>query len=156
MRAMAAEVVRMHTIQRVMNEFLAWRAPSLEPDEGSCYRETIALFERSINAHGTRSLAARDRKIYRAYYVRGKGYRRQFSEVFGPEKIPAEIRYFLRRFLGKTVSADADVLERAPNVLADLCSWLVWKSYIAEDEMEAAIDELGALAAREQQNPVNF
>lgn len=153
---MTAEVVRMHTIRRVMTEFLDWRAPTLEPDEGSTYRETIALFERSINAHGTRALAERDRSIYRAYYVRGKGYRRQFSEVFGPEKIPAEIRYFLRRFLGKAVSTDVDVLERAPSVVADLCSWLVWKSYIPEDDMEAAIDELGALGARDQQNPVNF
>ena len=153
---MTAEVVRMHTIQRVMNEFLDWRAPSLDFEESSAYRETIALFERSINAHATRALGDRELQIYRSYYVRGKGYRRQFSEVFGPEKIPAEIRYFLRRFLGKAVPADVDVLERAPGVVADLCSWLVWRSYIPEADMEAAIDEIGALAAREEQNPVNF
>ena len=122
------------------------------------HRETIAFFEDSgsINAHATRALGDTDRRIYRAYYKRGKGYRRLFSEVFGPEKIPAEIRYFLRRFLGKTIPADIDVLERAPNVVADLCSWLVWKGYIPESEMEAAIDELGAQAFSEQQNSVNF
>ena len=76
--------------------------------------------------------------------------------MFGPEKIPAEIRYFLRRFLGKTIPADIDVLERAPNVVADLCSWLVWKGYIPESDMEAAIDELVAHAFGEQQNSVNF
>ena len=48
---MTAEVVRMHTIHRVMNEFLAWRAATLDPELGSTYRETLALFERSINAH---------------------------------------------------------------------------------------------------------
>ena len=46
--------------------------------------------------------------------------------------------------------------ERAPNVVADLCSWLAWKGYIPESEMEAAIDELGAQAFSEQQNSVNF
>ena len=54
------------------------------------------------------------------------------------------------------VPADIDVLERAPNVVADLCSWLAWKGYIPESEMEAAIDELGAQAFSEQQNSVNF
>ena len=75
--------------------------------------------------------------------------------MFGPEKIPAEIRHFRRRFLGKTIAAEIDVLERAPTVVADLCSWLVWKGYIPESEMEAAIDELGAQAFSEQQDPVN-
>lgn len=153
---MTAEVVRMHTIQKVMNEFLDWRAPTLEPEELSTYRETIALFEGSINAHACRGLEGTDRAIYRVYYRRGKGYRRLFSEVFGPEKIPTEIRYFLRRFLGKTVSADLEVLERAPAIVADLCSWLVWRDYIPDSDMEAAIDELGAQAFSEQQNPVNF
>lgn len=153
---MTAEVVRMHTIQRVMNEFLGWRAPALDPEELVVYRETIAFFEGSINAHAARSLGDTDRRIYRAYYERGTGFQRLFSEVFGPEKIPTEIRYFLRRFLGKTIPVDIDVLERAPNVVADLCSWLVWKGYIPESEMEAAIDELGAQAFSEEQNSVNF
>ncbi len=152
---MTAEVVRMHTIQRVMNEFFGWRASSLDPEELVTYRETIAFFEGSINAHAVPALGDTERRIYRAYYERGKGYRRLFSEVFGPEKIPAEIRHFLRRFLGKTISADIDVLERAPTVVADLCSWLVWKGYIPESEMEAAIDELGAQAFSEQQDSVN-
>ena len=152
---MTAEVVRMHTIQRVMNEFLGWRAPALDPEELVVYRETIAFFEGSINAHAARALGDAERQIYRAYYKRGTGYRRRFSEVFGPEKIPAEIRYFLRRFLGKRIPAEIDVLERAPIVVADLCSWLVWKGYIPESEMEAAIDEIGAQTFSEQQNSVN-
>lgn len=153
---MTAEVVRMHTIRRVMNEFLEWRASSLEPEEALTYRQTIAFFEGSINAHATRALDSAEKKIYRNYYKRGEGYRRHFSEVFGPEKIPAEIRYFLRRFLGKTVPADVDVLERAPTIVADLCSWLVWKGYIPDSEMEAAIDALGAQAFSEPQSSVNF
>lgn len=153
---MTAEVVRMHTIQRVMNEFLGWRAPALDPEDLVVYRDTIAFFEGSINAHAARALGDTDRRIYRAYYRRGKGYRRLYSEVFGPEKIPSEIRYFLRRFLGKTIAADVDVLERAPNIVADLCSWLVWKGYIPESDMEAAIDELGAQSFSEQQDSVNF
>ena len=152
---MTAEVVRMHTIQRVMNEFLGWRASSLDPEELVTYRETIAFFEGSINAHAVRALGDTERRIYRAYYERGKGYRRLFREVFGPEKIPAEVRHFLRLFLGKTISADIDVLERAPTVVADLCSWLVWKGYVPESEMEASIDELGAQAFSEQQDSVN-
>ena len=120
------------------------------------HRQTIAFFEASINAHASRGLDGPDEKIYRNYYERGKGDRRHFSEVFGPEKIPAEIRYFLRRFLGKTVSPDIDVLERAPTIVADLCSWLVWKGYIPDSEMEAAIDALGAQAFSEPQSSVNF
>lgn len=153
---MTAEVVRMHTIRRVMNEFLDWRAPTLDPEELHTYRQTIAWFEGSINAHGLRGLDGREKKIYRNYYERGRGYRRHFSEVFGPEKIPGEIRYFLRRFLGKTIAVDVDVLECAPTIVADLCSWLVWKGYIPDSEMEAAIDELGARAFSEPQNSVNF
>ena len=153
---MTAEVVRMHTIQRVMNEFLGWRAPALDAEDLVVYRETIAFFEGSINAHAARALGDTDRRIYSAYYKRGEGYRRLFSEVFGPEKIPSEIRYFLRRFLGKTITADIDVLERAPNIVADLCSWLVWKGYIPESDMEAAIDELGAQSFGEEQNSVSI
>ena len=86
---MTAEVMRMHTIQRVMNEFLDWRAPSLHPEELLTYGETIALFEGSINAHASSTL---------------------------------------------------DASERAPTVA----------------EMEAAVDELGALASSDQQDSANF
>ena len=98
---MTAEVVRMHTIQRVMNEFLGWRASSLDPEELVTYRETIAFFEGSINAHAVRALGDTERRIYRAYYERGKGYRRLFSEVFGPEKIPERSAISSAAFSGR-------------------------------------------------------
>jgi hypothetical protein len=145
---MAADVVRLHTIQRVLTEFLQWRAPSLDPETLSSYRECLACFEKSINAHAPRALDAPERTIYRRYDIRGKGYGRQFSEVFGPEKIPREIRYFL----GSAASSSVGVFDHAPTIVADLCSWLEWKGYIPEAEMEAAIDEL---AASEPQSSAN-
>lgn len=152
---MTADVVKMHTIHRVMNEFLQWRAPSLDSEALSIYQACLGCFEQSIDAHAPRALDAAERDVYRRDYVQGRGYRRPFSEVFGPEKIPREIRYFLSRFLGNAVAADIEVLEQAPSIVADLCSWLEWKGYIPESEMEAAIDELGALVLGEQQDSVN-
>jgi len=38
---MTAEVVRIHTIQRVMNEFLGLRAASLDPEELVTHRRRI-------------------------------------------------------------------------------------------------------------------
>lgn len=148
---MAADVVRMHTIRRVLNEFLRWRAPSLDTETLSTYHECLVIFENSINAHAPRTLDAPERNIYRRYYIRGKGYERRFSEVFGPEKIPREIRYFL----GSAASSRIDVFNLAPTIVADLCSWLEWKGYIPEAEMEAAIEELGMMAFGGEQDSVN-
>jgi len=153
---MAAEVVRMRTIQKVIGEFLEWRAPTLESGELAVYHGTLQLFAASTDAHGGRRLEGLERQIFRANYQRGKGYRLSFSQVFGPEKIPAEIRYFLRNFLGRAASANPDVVERAPTVIADLCAWLVWRDYVPEDEMEEAIDQIGPSHVELQQDFVNF
>lgn len=153
---MAAVVVRMRTIHKVIREFLDWRGPSLESGELALYSGTLKLFIASIDGHGSRRLAGLERRIYRANYVQGKGYRLRFSEVFGPEKIPSEVRYFLRNFLGRAESANPDIVERAPTIIADLCAWLVWRSYVPESEMEEAIDQVGSAPPQRKQDFVNF
>lgn len=152
---MTAEIVRIRTIHRVFKEFLDWRGPSLEAGELDTYRETLASFERSINAHGARRLEPSDRSIFRTHFVPGKGYRRAFSDVFGPEKIPAEIRYFLKYFLFN-MAPRADVIHAAPNVVADLCAWLVFQDYVPDEELEQVIDRIGASTSPRDQNSVNF
>ncbi len=153
---MAAEVVRMRTIHKVLREFLEWRTPTLESGELALYSDTLKLFVASIDGHGSRRLAGLDRRIYRANYVQGKGYRLRFSQVFGPEKVAPEVRYFLRNFLGRSESANPDIVERAPRIIADLCAWLVWRDYVEESEMEDAIDQVGSTPTPRQQDFVNF
>ena len=152
---MTAEIVRIRTIHRVFKEFLDWRGPTLEAGELDTYRETLASFERSINAHGARRLEPSDKSIFRTHFVPGKGYRRAFSDVFGPEKIPAEIRYFLKDFLF-TMAPRADVIHAAPNVVADLCAWLVFQDYVPDEELEQVIDRIGASTSPRDQDSVNF
>ena len=126
-----------------------------EAGEFDTYRETLASFERSINAHGSRGLEPADKRVFRTHFVPGKGYRRAFSDVFGPEKIPSEIRYFLKYFLFN-MAPRADVIHAAPDVVADLCAWLVFQDYIPDEEMEQVIDRIGASTSRQDQNSVNF
>jgi len=150
---MTAEVVRIRSIRRVLKEFLDWRVPTLEPEGLEGYRHALASFEGSINQHASRSLEGVEKRVFKNYYVPGKGYRRRFSEVFGPEKIPAEIHYFLNHSLYR--DASTETLEWAPTVVADLCSWLVWKDYVAEEAVEEVIDGLGVTAVGSE-NSVNF
>ena len=138
---MPAEVVRIHSIRKVFREFLGWRLPTLEPEVVSAYRDCIGLFEASIDRHASRGLAGVERTVFRSHYMPGRGYRHRFSEVFGPEKIPSEIRYFLNRFLARA-GASEDVVNHAPCVVADLCAWLVWRGYVSDELMENAIDDL--------------
>ena len=152
---MTAEIVRIRTIHRVFKEFLDWRGPTLEAGELDTYREALASFERSINAHGARRLEPSDKSIFRTHFVPGKGYRCAFSDVFGPEKIPAEIRYFLKYFLFN-MAPRADVIHAAPNVVADLCAWLVFQDYVPDEELEQVIDRIGASTSPRDQNSVNF
>ncbi len=142
---MSAEVMRIRSIRRVLREFLEWRIPTLDPEVHECYRGTLACFEGSIDAHAGRSLAGADKRIFRSHYIPGRGYRRRFTEVFGPEKIPSEIGYFLKNFLYRG-DATREILESAPAVVADLCSWLVFKEYVPEEALEDVIDDLGAEA----------
>jgi hypothetical protein len=143
---MTADVVRFHTIQRVLDEFLQWRAPALDRETLRTYRRCIALFENSIDFHAPTCLAASNA---------GGQQSRPFCEVFGPEKIPGEIRYFLQDFLGDAVSAELDVLEQAPTIVGDLCSWLEYQGHVPESDLEAAIDDLAAFPPVDHQDSVN-
>lgn len=147
---MAAEVVRIRTIHRVFGEFLNWRGPSLEPDELRRYREVLALFEDGINDHAVECLGgADDRPRDDAVAAR------RFTEISGPEKILFEITHFLRDSL-YDYSPRADVVDLAPSVIADLCSWLVWKGYVSDSEMEESIDEIGSQEWSPGRDSVNF
>lgn len=152
---MAAEVVRIRTIHRVFKEFLDWRGPSLEPEALRNYREVLDFFELSINQHAVEHLDGGDEGGLHGWLSPARGSRRRITEIFGPDKIPSEIHRFLRDSLYE-YSPRLEVLELAPNVVADLCSWLVWRDYVSDSLMEEIIDAIGAQGWSHGRDSVNF
>jgi len=61
------------------------------------------------------------------------------------------LKYFLFNMAPR-----ADVIHAAPNVVADLCFWLVFQDYVPDEEMEQVIDCIGASTSRRDQNTVRF
>ncbi|HXV63903.1 MAG TPA: hypothetical protein VEK15_24595 [Vicinamibacteria bacterium] len=124
------------SIDAVLAEFVESRRPTLDESEIRLYRHVILLLELCLNNYGHRNLDARERAFYEARYHDGK---KLFFELFGPDKILAELDFFASTFLAKDVHTSERVYRLAPEVVADLRQWLVREQYVAAAEDEKAI-----------------
>lgn len=124
------------SIDSVLAEFVERRRQTLSEVEIRLYGHVILFLELCLNNYGHRNLDERERAFYEAHYHDGK---KLFFELFGPDKILAELDFFTSTFLAKDVHASERVIGLAPQVVADLRQWLVREQYVAAVEDEMAI-----------------
>lgn len=124
------------TIDAVTEEFLALQQEHSSPTEFDLYSQVLRFFKLSINGHAHTKLDKNERTYFQQYLVPGKGYSRTLSTLFGPEKMPAEVKYFFRRFLGKYAYVGDEFERRAPGILKEFFAWMVHEKHIPELDIQ--------------------
>jgi len=127
---------RMVTIDTVVEEFLALQRECLNESDSDHCRQVMRFFRLSLNGHAHTKLDGDERAFWHQYRVPGRGYSRHFSSLFGPEKMPSEVKYYLRHFLGKHAHVGEEFERRAPGILHEFFAWMVREKHIPELDIQ--------------------
>ena len=135
------------TIEAVMDEFLTERKEQLSPQEWNDYRDTLDLLKSHLNGYAYENLSSQERQFFEKHYNAPGEASRRFCQLFGPEKIPENLRMFLDYFLVRKVMAGPGFSEKAGKISSEFMSWLGEHGYISNREAEEGSEE-GRIASR--------
>lgn len=136
------------TIEQALEEFLAEQQNKLKPKTSSGYRDVLQLLKDYINGYALQNLTNAESAFLDKHYNAEGKERREFCQLFGPDKITEELGMFLGYFMTRKVMAGADFKRLAGTVTKKLSKWLAEKGYVSEDDAELGEEE-GAEAARD-------
>ena len=94
------------------------------------------------------SLSTAEAALFDRYYNAPGDKHLEFCQLFGPDKIVANLGGFLGYFMIRKVVAGQDLKRAAGTVTKKLSTWLAAQGHVAEDEAQEGAD-LGAEAARD-------
>lgn len=136
------------TIEQALEEFLAEQKNKLKSKTASGYKDVLQLLKDYMNGYALQSLTNTESAFFdKRYNAEGKE-RREFCQLFGPDKITEELGMFLGYFMTRKVMAGADFKRLAGTVTKKLSKWLAGKGYISEKDAQMGEEE-GAAAARD-------
>ena len=150
---MAAKITRLPqpaspTIEQVFDEFLGDQRRRLRPRTLSKYEDVLGLLRDHLNGYAYQSLSTAEAALFDRYYNAPGDKHLEFCQLFGPDKIVANLGGFLGYFMIRKVVAGQDLKRAAGTVTKKLSTWLAAQGHVAEDEAQEGAD-LGAEAARD-------
>ena len=150
---MVAKITRLpqpasHTIEQVFDEFLGDQRRRLRPRTLSKYEDVLGLLRDHLNGYAYQSLSTAEAALFDRYYNAPGDKHLEFCQLFGPDKIVANLGGFLGYFMIRKVVAGQDLKRAAGTVTKKLSTWLAAQGHVAEDEAQEGAD-LGAEAARD-------
>lgn len=135
-------------IQAVLEEFLADQSKRLKPATLRRYESVIELFEHSMDDYGPSGLDEAETALWKRLFDAKGSEHKEFCEIFGPEKIPANVGEFLGWFMPRKVMCGQDLLRAAGTVTKKLSKWLAEKGYVDDDSAGLMADR-GARASKD-------
>ena len=133
----------MKTIKQVLDEFLAEQEARLKPSTFRGYKDAVYLFEQCLNGYAYQYLNKKDSKRFDKLY---NEKRKEFCEVFGPDKIgPSEIGEFLDHFMIRKVAGSKELMKTVGRVMRKFVKWMEGKKYMEGEQYENTaelVDEL--------------
>lgn len=136
------------TIAEVFQEFLADQEKRVKVKTLQKYEGIIGLFESCINDFGYQTLTKEELNIFNRFYNARGRMQRDFTHIFGPEKIPENVGEFLSYFMIRKVMCSKELKRSAGTVIKKLAAWLEENEYITKEEYKEMV-ALGARAVRE-------
>ena len=136
------------TIEMVFNEFLDDQQKRLKSGTMRKYENVIGLFEDCLNGYAYQGLSKKENALFDRLYNAEGDNKREFCQIFGPEKIPQNVDEFLDYFMVRKVFCGKELKQAAGTVMKKLARWLRDKGYISPDEADD-VAVRGAVAARE-------
>ena len=134
-------------IKQAFDEFLADQRKRLSPRTLKDYKDVIQLLTDYMNNYAYESLPKAESAFFDKHYNAHGKERRDYCELFGPEKITDELGMFLGYFITRKVMAGADFKRLAGTVTKKLSKWLYERKYISVEEAQQGVEE-GADAAK--------
>ncbi len=136
------------TIDAVLGEFLQEQRPRLKPPTMRKYENVISLFQSCLNNYAYQGLNKQEAVLFeRSYDAKGDEHW-EFCQLFGPEKIPANVSEFLGYYMIRKVMCGKELMQAAGTVTRKLGNWLYEKGYILAEDADGIVSR-GATAARE-------
>ncbi len=150
---MAAKITKLlqpacPTIDQVFDEFLDEQRRRLRPRTLSKYEDVLGLLRDHLNGYAYQSLSKAESALFDRYYNAQGDEHLEFCQLFGPDKIVANLGGFLGYFMIRKVVAGQDLKRAAGTVTKKLSTWLAGQGHVAENEAQDGAD-LGAEAARD-------
>ena len=126
---MAAKITRLpqpasHTIEQVFDEFLGDQRRRLRPRTLSTYEDVLGLLRDHLNGYAYQSLSTVEAALFDRYYNAPGDKHLEFCQLFGPDKIVANLGGFLGYFMIRKVVAGQDLKRAAGTVTKKLSTWL--------------------------------
>lgn len=120
------------TIDSTLRAFAAERTPPLCARDARLVRYVLFLLELCINNYGHRNLDPDERACFeKAYHEE----RKDFFELFGPEKLLPELSFFCSKYLEGDVLTSERVKKRAPEIVKELTDWLVERELVTPETL---------------------
>jgi hypothetical protein len=135
-------------IDQIFLEFLAGQKRQLKRAAFSKYESVIDLFRSYLNGYAYEGLSSAESALFERHYNAKGEDRREFCQLFGPDKIVENFRGFLGYFMIRKVLAGQDVKRAAGTVTKRLSKWLAEKGTISQEAAREGAGE-GAGAARD-------
>ena len=135
-------------IEEVLEQFMKDKRKQLKPRTIRKYESIIDLFKHSLNSYAYQTLNKAESKMFDQLYEAKGDARREFVQIFGPEKISDNIAEFLGYFMPRKVICGKEMLKAAGTVVKKLGKWLVEHGYVG-DESSSNMVELGKEASSE-------
>ncbi len=126
---MAAKITRLPqpaspTIEQVFDEFLGDQRRRLRPRTLSKYEDVLGLLRDHLNGYAYQSLSTAEAALFDRYYNAPGDKHLEFCQLFGPDKIVANLGGFLGYFMIRKVVAGQDLKRAAGTVTKKLSTWL--------------------------------
>jgi hypothetical protein len=135
-------------IERALEEFLDEQRARLAPRTFANYQGVVDLLRSHLDGYAYEGLSKAEAALFdRHFNAEGEDHR-EFSQIFGPDKIVENLGGFLGYFMIRKVIAGEDFKRAAGTVTKKLSRWLAAKGYLSEEAGQEAADR-GAAAARD-------
>jgi hypothetical protein len=123
-------------IAEVLELFLKDQRKRLKPRTLSNYEGVVQLLQDYLNGYAHQSLSTAEARLFDQHFNAEGDEHREFTQLFGPEKILEHVEGFLGTFMIRKVMASEDFKRSAGTVTKKLSKWLAANGYISAEAAE--------------------
>lgn len=123
-------------IDEVIELFLREQREKLKPRTVSNYESVATLLQSFLNGYAYQNLSKAEARLFDRHFNAAGDEHREFTQLFGPEKVLEHVDGFLGHFMIGKVMAGADFKRSAVTVTKKLSKWLAANGYVSTEAAE--------------------
>lgn len=122
------------SIDDVFELFLKDQRKRLKPRTFSRDERIVQLLQSYLNGYAYQSLAKAEARFFDRHFNAEGAEHREFTQLFGPEKVLEHLEGFLGVFMIRKVIASEDLKRSAGTVTKKLSTWLAESGYVSKED----------------------